>query len=74
MSPRLPDAARLSLAVYSGWACVFCGTSLAVTGGVSAGRAEGRSGVHDLSVEVFACPPSAGCGPARARRAAATQE
>ncbi|MGW3186336.1 hypothetical protein ACWDBT_00570 [Streptomyces ardesiacus] len=61
----LPDAASLSRAAYSGWACVFCGASLATTGGVSVGRAEGRSGAHDLSVEVYACPPLTGCGPRR---------
>ncbi len=67
MSGALPDAATLPRNVYSGWACVHCGTSLAVTGGVSAGRASGRSGAHDLSVEVYCCPPLSGCGPTRLR-------
>ncbi|MFJ8147031.1 hypothetical protein ACIQ6R_18425 [Streptomyces sp. NPDC096048] len=58
-------ASALSWAQYSGWACVFCGASLAVTGGVSAGRAQGRSGSHDLSIEMYACPPLSGCVPAR---------
>ncbi|MFG3110516.1 hypothetical protein [Streptomyces tendae] len=61
----LPAATALSWAQYAGWACVLCGASLATTGGVSVGRAEGRSGVHDLSTEVFACPPLSGCGPSR---------
>ncbi|MEU9070495.1 hypothetical protein AB0E06_10600 [Streptomyces sp. NPDC048109] len=61
----LPAATALSWAQYAGWACVLCGASLATTGGVSVGRAEGRSGAHDLSAEVFACPPLSGCGPAR---------
>ncbi|MET7321345.1 hypothetical protein [Streptomyces sp. NPDC005549] len=61
----LPAATALSWAQYAGWACVLCGASLATTGGVSVGRAEGRSGVHDLSAEVFACPPLSGCGPSR---------
>lgn len=68
---NLPDAAALSWAQYAGWACVLCGASLATTGGVSVGRAQGRSGVHDLSAEVFACPPRSGCGPSRLSQAPA---
>jgi len=55
----LPSAVTLSRAQYSGWACVWCGASLE-HGAVSAGRAEGRVGAVDLSVEVYACP---GCAP-----------
>lgn len=72
MSGALPDAASLSRAVYSGWACVHCGASLALRGGVPAGRAEGHSGAHDLSVEVYACPPTSGCGPSRRATPSAT--
>lgn len=68
MKGVLPDAASLSRPVYSGWACVWCGASLALRGGVSAGRAEGHAGAHDLSVEVYACPPLSGCGPSRLRQ------
>lgn len=63
--PGLPPVTALTWAQYSGWACALCGTSLASTGGVSAGRALGTSGAHDLSVEVYACPPLSGCGPTR---------
>jgi hypothetical protein len=63
----IPDLSvtALTWAPYSGWACVLCGASLATTGGVSAGRAQGKSGAHDLSVEVYVCPPLSGCGPQR---------
>lgn len=60
-----PPAATLTRAQHSGWACCFCGASLQKTGGVPAGRATGRSGAHDLSVDVYACPPLSGCGPPR---------
>jgi hypothetical protein len=62
----LPDAVTLTRAQHSGWACCFCGASLAA-GGVLAGRAEGRMGAHDMSVDVYACPPRRGCGPERRR-------
>ena len=58
---RLPDAATLSRAQHSGWACVFCHTVLEKAA-VSAGRAEGHIGAVDLSVEVYACP---NCAPIR---------
>ncbi|MGW4547373.1 hypothetical protein ACWEN4_13445 [Streptomyces violaceorubidus] len=63
-----PAATALSWAQYAGWGCVLYGASLATTGGVSVGRAAGRSGVHDLSTEVYACPPTSGCGPSRLTR------
>ncbi|GGW15694.1 hypothetical protein GCM10018980_52190 [Streptomyces capoamus] len=50
----LPPATELTRAQHSGWACVWCTASLQA-GGVPAGRAEGRSGAHDLSVQVYAC-------------------
>lgn len=56
---------ELTWAQYAGWACCLCGASLAAKGGVLAGRVTGRSGAHDLSVDVYACPPSSGCGPQR---------
>ncbi len=65
MIAELPAVSALSWAQYSGWACTLCGAFLAVTGGISVGRAQGRSGSHDLSVEVYACLPLSGCGPAR---------
>ncbi|WP_422130129.1 hypothetical protein [Streptomyces misionensis] len=71
MTPDLPPATGLSWAQYAGWACCFCGTSLANTGGVPADRARGQSGAHDLSVDVYACPPLSGCGPSRIPQAPA---
>ncbi|MFI9154471.1 hypothetical protein [Streptomyces sp. NPDC053367] len=59
MSSPLPPATSLTGPQYNGWACVWCGTSLARTGGVSAGIARGQIGAHVLDVEVYACP--AGC-------------
>lgn len=52
---KLPPAAVLTRAQYSGWACVFCRTPL-TKGAVSAGRSAGRRGAVDLSVEGYACP------------------
>ena len=54
MSPQLPPAMELSRAQFDGWACVYCAATLD-KGAVSAGRAEGRVGAHDLSIEVYAC-------------------
>ncbi len=51
---HLPSALELTRSQYSGWACVWCGASLA-RGGVSVGRVQGSIGAHDLSVEVYAC-------------------
>lgn len=66
MTTALPDAASLSRAVYSGWACVLCGASLA-QGGVPAGRARGQIGAVRMDVDVYRCRPGRGCGirPAR---------
>lgn len=55
MSPRIPSATELTRAQYSGWACVHCHATLD-KGAVSAGRAKGSVGAHDLSIEVYACP------------------
>lgn len=55
MTPQLPPATELSRAQFDGWACVYCGADLD-KGAVSAGRAEGSVGAHDLSIEVYACP------------------
>ena len=60
MSTALPDAAGLSRAVYSGWACVRCGASLAA-GGAPAGRARGQIGAVRLDVDVYQCLPGHGC-------------
>lgn len=57
-----PPATELNLAQYSGWACCWCTASLQ-NGGVPAGRAVGKVGAHDLSVDVYACPA---CAPERA--------
>ncbi|AWT43187.1 MULTISPECIES: hypothetical protein [Streptomyces] len=61
MKRELPDAASLPRPRYSGWACVWCGHSLMNVMGVPAGRAHGWIGAHDMSVEVFQCPPGVGC-------------
>lgn len=58
MTPELPPATELTRAQYSGWACVYCRAPLD-KGAVFAGRAQGSSGAHDLSVEVYACPSCA---------------
>lgn len=60
MSTALPDAARLPRAVYSGWACVWCGASL-LPGGAPAGRARGQIGAVRLDVDVYQCLPGRGC-------------
>ncbi|MEU6279518.1 hypothetical protein [Streptomyces sp. NPDC047028] len=56
---QLPSALHLPRAVYSGWACAWCGASLLHTGGTSAGIARGRLGAHVLDTEVYACPACA---------------
>lgn len=58
----LPGVEELTRLQFDGWACVWCGASLG-KGAVSAGRAEGRLGAHDLSIEVYACPL---CAPVQA--------
>ncbi|WP_149827677.1 hypothetical protein [Streptomyces tailanensis] len=58
MSTPLPAATSLTYGQYSGWDCVWCGKRL-TTGAVSTGRAQGSSGAHDLSIEVWACPTCA---------------
>jgi ribosomal protein L37AE/L43A len=65
MSPHLPPATELSRAQFDGWACVYCGHALR-KGAVSVGRATGRAGAHDLSIEVYACP---GCAATQGRSA-----
>lgn len=55
MTRRLPSALDLTRPQFDGRACVWCGIPL-WKNAVSAGRSEGRLGVHDLSVEVYACP------------------
>jgi hypothetical protein len=56
----LPSALDLTPAQYSGWACCLCGASLR-NGGAPAGRARGSIGAHVLDVDVYRCPPGAGC-------------
>jgi hypothetical protein len=59
---ELPSAVTLPRARYSGWACVWCGARFPLhVLAVSAGRAKGRMGCHDMSVEVYECPPGFGC-------------
>ncbi|MEU0397927.1 hypothetical protein ABZ208_35280 [Streptomyces sp. NPDC006208] len=53
-SAPIPRAAALSYGAGKGWNCYACGAPL-TTGAVLAGRAEGRSGVHDISADVYAC-------------------
>lgn len=55
MKRRLPAVQDLTRAQFDGWACVWCSTPLR-SGAVSAGRAEGHLGKHDLSIEVYECP------------------
>lgn len=58
--PPLPSALDLTRPQFDGWACVWCGIPLlGMEGVVSAGRATGMLGAHDLSVEVYACPACA---------------
>lgn len=54
----LPSALDLTRAQFDGWACVWCSAPLK-KGAVSEGRATGRVGSHDLSIEVYACPSCA---------------
>jgi hypothetical protein len=61
--PTPPSVFDLTRAQVDGHACCFCSTDI-WHGAVSAGRAPGRSGAHDLSIEVYACqdcarPPKA---------------
>ncbi|MCZ9341358.1 hypothetical protein NGM37_26710 [Streptomyces sp. TRM76130] len=62
MTRKLPSAVDLPRARYSGWACVHCGASLRRVLAVPAGRATGSMGAHDMSVDVYQCPPGHGCG------------
>lgn len=55
----LPRAHGLPVEVAAGRACVACGQRL-TTGAVLLGRAPGRHGAHDVSVEVWACPAPEG--------------
>jgi hypothetical protein len=68
--PKPPPATGLTYAQYSGWHCCWCHTPL-TNGARSAGRAEGSSGAHDLSVEVYECGPKC---PERPRRPWRTPE
>jgi hypothetical protein len=64
-APRLPSILDITFGQSAGWNCVWCSAVL-TTGAVSAGRAEGGTGDHDLSIEVYACPDCAdGHGPAQ---------
>lgn len=67
--PKPPPATELTRAQYDGWACCWCGQSLLQKGGRPAGRAQGRAGAHDLSVDVYECGPRC---PKRPRRAVKT--
>lgn len=58
----LPSVLDISFGQSAGWNCIWCEAVL-TTGAVSAGRAEGGMGAHDLSVEVYACPSCAENGP-----------
>ncbi|MFK4600452.1 hypothetical protein RKD30_007119 [Streptomyces pristinaespiralis] len=51
----VPAPAALSWEAYAGRACYACGKRL-TTGAVLVGRAQGHSGAHDLSADVYACP------------------
>jgi hypothetical protein len=60
MRGLLPPATSLTRPQYDGWACIWCGASIK-DGGIPAGRAQGRIGAHDMSVNVYACKA---CAPA----------
>jgi hypothetical protein len=51
----IPPAAELTYGQGRGWDCFACGRRL-TTGAVLVGRAQGQSGAHDLSADVYACP------------------
>lgn len=51
----IPPAAELTYGQGRGWDCYACGKRLTV-GAVLVGRAQGRSGAHDISADVYACP------------------
>ena len=61
MTAKLPPATQLTGAQYNGWACCWCGTVLK-NDAVPAGRAQGRIGAHDMSIDVYACPACASAG------------
>lgn len=52
--PKPPPVKELNGWQYLGWHCCWCDKALRV-GARSVGRAEGRSGAHDLSIEVYEC-------------------
>lgn len=56
--PEPPPVIGMTWAQSAGWACCLCGKAI-WSGAVSLGRAQGRMGAHDLSVEVWACSPCA---------------
>lgn len=60
--PKPPPVIGMTWAQSAGWACCFCGKAIR-HGAVSAGRAQGHMGAHDLSVEVYACSGCALNGP-----------
>jgi|tagenome__1003787_1003787.scaffolds.fasta_scaffold20788062_2 hypothetical protein len=62
MTRQPPPVTSLNHAQTTGWSCCWCDKTL-WTGAISAGIARGRSGAHDLSVEVYACPSCARSGP-----------
>ncbi|MET8449334.1 hypothetical protein [Streptomyces sp. NPDC005209] len=64
-----PDAATLTRAQHSGWACVWCHASLQ-NGAIPAGRAVGSIGAHRMDVDVYQCKPGHGCNQPRASRKA----
>lgn len=51
----IPPATALNDEQYAGRSCFACGKPL-THGAISCGWAVGRSGVHILDVEVWACP------------------
>ncbi|OXS35364.1 hypothetical protein CHR28_10170 [Streptomyces sp. XY006] len=52
--PTPPPVSDLTYGQYQGWNCCWCNARL--TGGaVPAGIAQGASGAHDLSMQVYAC-------------------
>lgn len=52
----IPPARELTYAQGRGWDCYACGKPLPRRGAVFVGRAKGKSGAHDISADVYACP------------------
>ncbi|MEV0183796.1 hypothetical protein AB0I54_31610 [Streptomyces sp. NPDC050625] len=61
----LPHPRNLTHRQYTGWACVWCGTSLMDVKARPAGRAVGSIGAVVMDVDVYECA-AGGCAELRA--------